>query len=675
MDVSLKLSFLWHMHQPNYVDENGVMHMPWVFLHAIKDYYEMPWLLSKFPKLKATFNLTPTLIRQIRLYEKHGYEKDRFLLLWHREVSTLNAVEKAYLVKICRSAPFETMVKPLERYATLYHKEHFKDNELLDLEVLFLLSWCGNYLKQNCTVVQGLMQKETAYTQKDKEDLLDTLLKFIPQILPLYGTLLQSGQISLSTTPYNHPILPLLIDMQAAAISNPNTVLPKDPLSLKEDAHRQVDKAIELYTEVFGRKPTGLWPAEGAVDEKSLHLYRESGIQWVATDEEILFKTLKRNEKNLSHQCYEYDTVFIAFRDHSLSDSIGFRYRYMSEEEAVKDFMGQLGEIGKQDPDANVFVIVDGENAWEFYRNNAMDFFLTLYDTVSKSRTVTMQSFDEAAEAKRQTLPSLHPGSWIYGTFDTWVGQSEKNRAWELIYQTKRETAASYRKLDKETQAAVDEHFLASECSDWFWWYGEDHYSDFLAEFDMLFRSHLIAVYECCDMPVPSNLYLNIFNERKAVRSQTRPQSPLSVEIDGKESSFYEWLGAGMVDESRMFSTMDGAKRIVQKLYYGENETLMYFRLDVEVEQFLKMYKEITLHFKELPDTIVLPVADHYQQDGLTLVCKDIVEFSIDKKHCQKKSDLHLQLEITDKQNSSEFVPIFGEIEVCFNDYSKNWFI
>jgi len=675
VDVSLKLSFLWHMHQPDYVDEKGIMYMPWVFLHGIKDYYDMPWLLSKFPKLKATFNLTPTLIRQIRLYEKHGYEKDRFLMLLHREVSTLNPEEKGYLVKICRSAPFETMVKPLERYAALYHKEHFEENELLDLEVLFLLSWCGNYLRQNSTVVQRLMPKETAYTQKDKEELLDTLLKFIPQILPFYGTLLQSGKISLSTTPYNHPILPLLIDMQTAAVSNPKTVLPKDPLSLEQDAHRQVDKAIELYTEVFGRKPTGLWPAEGAVDEKSLHLYRDSGIRWVATDEEILFRTLKNNEKNLSHQCYEYDTVFIAFRDHSLSDSIGFRYRYMSEEEAVKDFMGRLGEIGKQDPDANVFVIVDGENAWEFYRNNAMDFFLTLYDAVSKSRTVAMQSFDEAAEAKRQTLPSLHPGSWIYGTFDTWAGQSEKNRAWELIYQTKRETAASYRNLDKDTQAAVDEHFLASECSDWFWWYGEDHFSDFLSEFDMLFRSHLIAAYELCDMPVPTNLYLNIFNERKAVRSQTRPQSPLSVEVDGKESSFYEWLGAGMVDESRMFSTMDGAKRIVQKLYYGENETLMYFRLDVDVEQFLKMYKEVKLHFKELPDVIVLPVADHYEQDGLTLVCKDIVEFSIDKKHCQKKSGLHLQLEITDKQNRSEFVPIFGEIEVCFNDYSKNWFI
>ena len=663
------------MHQPDYEDEQGMMSMPWVFLHAIKDYYEMPWLLSKFPRLKATFNLTPTLIRQIRLYEEHGYEKDRFLLLWRREVPALTPEEKAYLVKICRSTQFETMVKPFGRYAALYHQELLDDNELLDLEVLFMLSWCGNYLRQNSAIVQRMMQKEKDYTQQEKEELLDALVTFIPQILPFYGTLLQNGQISLSTTPYNHPILPLLLDMGTAALSNPGTVLPKDPLTLEEDAEKQVGKAIALYTEVFGEKPTGLWPAEGAVDEKSLHLYRENGIEWVATDEEILFKTLGNNAKSLSHRCYEYDTVFIAFRDHALSDSIGFHYRYMPEKDAVQDFMGRLNEIGEEDPEANVFVIVDGENAWEFYRNNAMDFFLTLYDTVSKSRTVTMQRFDEAAEAERQKLPSLHPGSWIYGTFDTWVGQSEKNRAWELIYQTKRETAASYSTLDKERQAAVDEHFLTSECSDWFWWYGDDHYSEFLEEFDTLFRSHLISVYELCGMQVPSTLYLSIFNERKAVQSQTRPQFPLSAEVDGKVSSFYEWLGAGVVDESKMFSTMDGAKRIVEKLYYGEDESLVYFRLDVDVVQFLERYKEIKVHFKELPDAIVLPVAEHYAQDGLALACGDIVEFSIDKEYCQKKCGLHLQLEITDRQDRSEFVPIFGEIEVCLDDYSQNWFI
>ena len=673
--MSLKLSFLWHMHQPDYVDEEGEMHMPWVFLHAIKDYYEMPWLLSKFPALKATFNLTPTLIRQIRLYEENGYKKDKFLMLWVREVSTLKEAEKKYLIKLCKSAPFETMVKPLQRFAVLYPKEHFDETELQDLEVLFLLAWCGNYLRENSAVVQSLMQKETAYTQSDKEILLDALLKFIPQILPFYGSLLQSGQISLSTTPYNHPILPLLIDMQTAAVSNPQTVLPQNPLSLEEDAGRQVDKAIELYVKVFGQKPTGLWPAEGAVDEKSLHLYREKGIEWVATDESILQKTLKNSEKNLCYHRYEYDSVFIAFRDHPLSDSIGFRYRFMEETDAVGDFMKRLDEIGKQNSDANVFVIVDGENAWEFYRNNAMDFFLKLYNAVSKSRTVSMQRFDDLPKEGRQKLPSLHPGSWIYGTFDTWVGQSEKNRAWELIYQTKRETGPSCRKLDRKTQTVVEEHFLASECSDWFWWYGEDHFSDFLAEFDTLFRSHLIAVYELCGMPVPSNLYLNIFRERNVALSQVKPQFPLLVEVDGTETSFYEWLGAGMVDESKAFSTMDGVKRIVQKLYYGENDTMMYFRLDVNVKQFLSAYKEIKLHFKELPNAIVLPVTDQYQKDGLTLVCKDMVEFAIDKKYCQKKSTLHLQLEITDKQNSSEFVPTFGEIEVCFNDYSKNWFI
>ena len=675
MDVKLKLSFLWHMHQPDYADASGMQRMPWVFLHAIKDYYDMPWMLSHYPNLQATFNLTPTLIRQLKRYEAYGYEKDTFLQQWIQRTETLDEKTKNALIKVCRSAPYDTMVKPLARYAALYKKSNYSAEEMRDLEVLFILAWCGNYLRENEPVVGQMLAKGEGYTEEEKQILMDTLIAFIPKILPFYGMQLQNGRISLSTTPYNHPILPLLIDMHTAAVANPETVLPREPLSLAEDAEKQIEAAVALFQETFGEKPTGFWPAEGAVDTESVHLYSKHGIRWIATDEMLLFKTLGTSDRSLLYRPYRYDDVTVLFRDHPLSDSIGFRYRYLSAVEAVDDFMVQLMQIGKRVPEATVSVILDGENAWEFYPQNGMAFFRGLYERIDNDPSVEMLHFDALLATKSTALETLHPGSWIGGTFDTWVGADEKNRAWELLYQTKRETAETYAKLSSEKKKEVDVHFLAGECSDWFWWYGDDHFSDFLLEFDTLFRSHLMAVYKLCGLSVPPNLYMNIFKQRSASEGRLRPQFPISVEVDGKESSFYEWLGAGKVDDGRLFSTMDGVKRSIRVLYYGENETTLFFRLDTDVKHFLETCKEIRLHFKETDTPVVLPVSAHYDNEGMQLACADFVEFSVDKRYCRQKKKLHLQLELVEADGTTEFVPLFGEIEVCLDDYSKNWFV
>ncbi len=658
------------MHQPDYRDKEGFLQMPWVFLHSIKDYYDMPWLLSLYPSLRATFNITPTLIKQIKIYEKEGYKRDRFLLSWIKDVSKLDRSERAFILKICKSAQFDTMVAPFKRYVELYHLDNYNDIQLRDMEVLFMLSWCGSFLRRDSRVVKRLIKKCRDYSCEDKRELLGELLGFIHKILPFYSSLLEKGQISLSTTPLNHPILPLLLDMKNAKISNPKTVLPKGYISLKDDALDQVDRAIELYKEVFGKNPTGFWPAEGAVDEESLRIYKSRGLKWVATDEAILFKSLGKDKKVLKYKRYVFEDIFIGFRDHYLSDKIGFHYRFIDSTEAVDDFISYVNDTEK---DSNIFVIVDGENAWEFYKNNGYDFFIKLYDELSKNRLIKTKTFDEISSLKSENLKKLHPGSWIYGTFDTWVGHSEKNRAWELIYQTKKDINGC--KIDENKRALIDEHFLASECSDWFWWYGDDHFSDFSEDFDTLFRSHLIDIYKLCSIKPPLDMYVPISRNKEAKLSFTEPKSYIKVKIDGKKSSFFEWLGSGMVDERRTFSTMDGAKGVIDRLFYGEDEEYIYLRLDGDIKRLLKEYETIKIHLKEQQKIISIPIKRIYEDTFIKISINNIVEIGLDKNFYSHKKDIILQLELIGKDKNSEYIPMFRDIKICKEEYLKNWFI
>ncbi|HHH18903.1 MAG TPA: glycoside hydrolase, partial [Campylobacterales bacterium] len=436
---SLNLGFFWHMHQPDYRDSQGVMMMPWVFLHAIKDYYEMPWLLSQHSGLKATFNITAPLIEQINLY-RDPLKHDHFLSLWAKHPSELSSEEKAWFLKICKSTQYETMIKPIAELERLYHLEVMRDAELIDFQVLFLLTWCGNYLRQNDPLIQSLFAQGKGFASSDKAKLLQNLCDFTQEILPFYAQLQAQGVISLATTPYNHPILPLLLDMENAKEANPHTALPDNPMPLREDAIAQVERSIALYQETFGREPTGFWPAEGAVDEASIAIYQERGIRWIATDEAILFRSLGSDNRAQLYRPYRFDGMTIGFRDHGLSDLIGFNYRFKSGEEASRHFMQTVEPIAREQEEATLFIILDGENAWEFFEDNAYDFFTTLYATLSQTPWCKSVTMDEVAGLERYgRLSRVAPGSWIHGNFDTWSGHSEKNRAWELIFQTRRD--------------------------------------------------------------------------------------------------------------------------------------------------------------------------------------------------------------------------------------------
>jgi len=262
---------------------------------------------------------------------------------------------------------------------------------------------------------------------------------------------------------------------------------------------------------VFGQTPTGFWPAEGAVDEKSVELYKSYGIRWIATDEAILFKSLGKKRGQELYKHHHFDNIFIAFRDHVLSDLIAFTFRYWDAKDAAENFILHLRKIGQKEKNPIVSVILDGENAWEFYQNNGYDFFNVLYQRLYKATDCQTVTMDELAKEKpSKKLKHLHPGSWIDGTFDTWVANPQKSKAWELIYQTKEDYRHHIKKLSSKVRSAITNHFLISECSDWFWWYGKDHHSEYAKEFDQLFRNHLIEIYKLMNVAPPKHLFCPI---------------------------------------------------------------------------------------------------------------------------------------------------------------------
>ena len=673
---SLNLSFFWHMHQPDYRGSDGMMQMPWVFLHAIKDYYEMPWLLSKYRSLKASFNITSPLIEQINLYNE-PVENDYFISLWNAEPSQLSDEERGWLIKICKSTQYDTMVKPLEYFDTLYNQENLSDSELLDFEVLFILAWCGNYLRQENSVVKGLFKKGKRFSQDDKRSLLKTLSEFTQTILPFYASLQKDGVISLSTTPYNHPILPLLLDINNAKYANEHTNLPNNPLSLKEDAIEQIESSIELYEKSFGVKPTGLWPAEGAVDEVSVAIYKERGIKWIATDESILFKSIEdKNHSNL-YKPYKYTGVSIGFRDHGLSDLIGFNYRFKAGYEASENFIHSLEPIASELENPLVFVILDGENAWEFFENNAYDFFTSLYGRLSDTpwcKTITM---DEVSNLKDFTvLERLSAGSWINGDFNTWSGHPEKNRAWEYIYQTRRDVDNYRGEISDEIAKKIKFHFLASECSDWFWWYGDDHLTEFASEFDSLFREHLITIYRLLDIQPPSDLFEPIITNKSSVSFLLKPQVPITPMIDGTNSSFFEWLGSGCVDETKLLTTMNRTRGAVEKIYYGQNDTGIFFAFEGDIISLDVSDLKLFITIEETGKKLEFDMNQAYCEERFCMAIADRVEISLDKSHFEDHKTIHFRFEIMRGEKIVQEMPGFGSLLVELDEtYTSNWFI
>lgn len=629
VNEKLYLAIYWHMHQPYYRNKfTGECTLPWVRLHCTKDYYDMPALLESFPSIHQTFNLVPSLMDQIEEYACGG--SDRFLDLSKKPAEELSLEDKIFILHNFFMVNWDNMVEIYPRYSELlrmrgYHtspsqvqeiQRYFTPQDLLDLQVWFNLSWFDPFFQETKPFIKSLIKKDRGFTEEEKIKLLEIQKEIVGDTLSIYKKLQNEGIIEVTTTPYYHPILPLLIDTDCARTALPRINLPANNFSHPEDAEHQIRKAIERYQEFFGQNPRGFWPSEGSVSEEAVLLLAKNGVAWIGTDEGILTNSLGVSiSRDISGECqkptllyqpyfFEKDgqRIYLVFRDHTLSDLFGFIYSKWDAKDAVEDFIKRLKRIKGKLPSGLedgrpplVSIILDGENAWEYYKNDGRDFLMMLYDRLSSEKNIVSCTVSEYLEKypPRQKLPKLFAGSWINSNFAIWIGHEEDNTAWDLLSQTRNELLEYQKNNPDESseklQKAWEEVYIA-EGSDWCWWFGEDHYSGNDEEFDNLFREHLKNVYYFIDKEPPNNLYVPVLRKDKKIKPLAEPRGFITPTIDGEITSYYEWISAGHLDVTRTGGTMHQARSYISDIYYGFNLSNFYLRLDTTVD-----LKDITI--------------------------------------------------------------------------------
>lgn len=620
------LSFLWHQHQPIYKNPlNDVYELPWVRLHAVKDYYDMVSILDEFPKIKININLVPSLLIQLDEYAR-GIAKDIFVEMTLKNAANLTADDKNFILKNFFMANFDHMIAANPRYMQLFQKrgassesgglqkaiDDFKTEDFRDLQTWFNLSWMDPFWRSNDPLIKNLYEKGRNFTEEDKILLIQKHFWICGEIVKKHRQAQDNKQIEVSVTPFYHPILPLLCDTNSARQSMPSVVLP-EKFSHPEDAAFQINSAVKYYEKVFGRKPKGMWPSEGSVSNETAALISESGIKWIATDEAVLYGSKYNIFNGIQPSCSPFKIVKdgrdlnlnIIFRNTNLSDSIGFVYSKWNTEDAVNDFMNKLNAIrnGAGAPEPLINVILDGENCWEYYKNDGWDFLRSLYQRISGDASIETVLIGDYLERfpPSNTIEYLRAGSWIYGNFSIWIGQSEDNEAWNKLHKTRKflvdflEKNPSLKGSPQEKEA-WDNLYIA-EGSDWNWWYGNDHSSGNDDMFDFLFRQRLIKVYNCLGQNADESLYTPIKRSAsKREHSIKPPQSFISPKIDGKKSSYFKWKDAAFCQMGRFGGSMHQVDVIVNSFFYGFDYDYFYLRLDLNNSISLDILKTLTFN-------------------------------------------------------------------------------
>ncbi len=547
----LNLVLLWHMHQPDYRDYvTKEFVLPWVYLHAIKDYTDMAHHLETHPKTKAVINFVPVLLDQLedftRQYATGQVRNPLLRLLATPELEHINSQDRSYVFDSCFLSNHETMLQPYPAYKRLHelynllnkHNEselsYFSGQYLADLLVWYHLAWMGESVRRNNEFIMQLMAKSEGFTCADRLQLFNLIGELIEQLITRYRKLAETGQIEISSTPHYHPLSPLLIDFTSACDSQPDVALPMHsqyPGGRSRVAYH-LASAISTHEQRFHEKPSGIWPAEGALSTPLLKIMADQQCQWSASGEGVLVNSLRASNphKPLSdrnHYLYrpyrvsgEAESVVCFFRDDQLSDLIGFEYSRWFGRDAAENFIHTLERIYHSTPaDENpvVSVILDGENAWESYPYNGyyfLDDLYTLLDDHPFIRTTTYRDYIAALNHTDQisTLSTLTSGSWVYGTFSTWIGDREKNCAWDMLCAAKHsyDLVMQSDRLSEEEKIEASRQLASCESSDWFWWFGDYNPAHSVASFDRLFRQNLMNLYRLLKLPIPAAIMESI---------------------------------------------------------------------------------------------------------------------------------------------------------------------
>lgn len=541
----LNVVLCWHMHQPQYRDLiSGEYQLPWVYLHAIKDYVDMAAHLEAQPGARAVVNFAPILLEQIADYaaQVHGFLtnslaiRDPILAALAQPALPVDAESRIPLIKACLRANETRLIDRFPPYRQLASMArwlidhpagavYLHDQFLADLLVWYHLAWIGETVRRNDLRVRRLMEKEAGYTLHERRELLGIIDELLNGVVARYRALAETGRVELSVTPYAHPILPLMLDIKSAREAMPDAPLPALEHYPNGEARAQshLRKGQAMFRRHFGAAPRGSWPSEGSVSTRTLEVLAHAGFNWTASGEGVLRHTLTRAGQTLDGEkdnwLYRRYTapsgISMFFRDDGLSDLIGFTYANWHADDAVSNFihhLEQIAERSRDHPERVVSIILDGENAWEHYPENGYHFLNALYARLSSHPRLRMATFADCLAAEAAPLPPLVAGSWVYGTFSTWIGSTDKNRGWDMLGEAARAFDAARPRFEAmgRSMERAEEQLAICEGSDWFWWFGDYNPAATVSDFERLFRRHLTNLYQLLGVEPPQYLS-NVF--------------------------------------------------------------------------------------------------------------------------------------------------------------------
>lgn len=618
----LSIAFYWHMHQPVYqLSPTGDFLMPWVRLHAVKDYLDMALWAKKFDKLKLNFNFVPVLINAIINYgENEAHDIHSRLTITPQD--ELTNEDKIFILNNFFDANYQTMILANPEYHRLYQivqssgtedTSIFSNQEYADLMALFNLAWIDPSFKTSNSELKKLVKKGKNYTLEDRIAIIQIQRDIIKKIIPTIRKLIEKNKIEITTSPYYHPILPILLDYKNIK-KNSSPANDLQDLKTDLDAKMQTKMALDRIEEVFGKRPRGVWPSEQCVSAKTLEMLSSLGVEWSLSDEGILANSInfefehdfKGYIKEPYHllKTYKYKTstsdLKMVFRESTIPNLIGFEYQNHNPIATANDLYDRIKVLQSKilsspDNEHLLTIALDGENCWENYLEDGASFLKTLYTLITEDdslETVLLSDYLEKTKEDK-LLPKIASGSWINRNFKLWIDEPVKDIAWTYLKRVRQDFANFVKRepLNPNIELARRELFIC-EGSDWFWWYGEPNDSGRDNIFDFLFRTHLKNVYRYLDLDTPKYLD-DPLSDISTSKPSKYPKSLITPSINGKNvvDENDEWNNAGYIEipdgpvlrESKLFD----------KIRFGNDQNNFYlkFHLNKYIKENLELSK------------------------------------------------------------------------------------
>lgn len=710
----LNIAFIWHFHQPNYQkDYNSDFLLPWVRLHATKDYLDMLKRLDKFPNIKLNFDFSPVLLTSLQKYINGA--KDIHLRLLLKDVKKFGDDEKVFILNNYFDLNYKNMVLKNQYFTELFNKranaknlnlDMFTSQQYADIMANYNLLWVDKIFISDYPELEKLIKKEKNYTLEDRKKIYEIQLDIMKRILKEYKIYQDDNRIEISTSPYYHPLIPLLIDFKNKEIKNYEN-LPVDFKNV-EDAQIQIENAIEKYVEFFGKKPNGMWLSEQCVCPKSASMLASSGIKWSVLDEGILSKTIKKEfvrdfegnlenpfELNVNYRTKSKKPLNILFSDAFFANLLNFVYGNYDSKIAANDMYDKIKIIQSKLQNSPVknhilTIALDGENCWETYENDGDEFLNTLYSLISNDetlQTVLVNDFIENNEA--QKLDNLKSGSWIKRNFDLWIGEPTKNAAWLYLSSVKDDfekfkiKAKKNKKLDEKEKQELDEkiflakrELLIAQGSDWYWWYGEPNESKSDGVFDYLFREHLCNVYRYLNLEIPKYLLIPLTaNPNRPLRN---PAGKICPKLDAKLSNLADWQDAGFIFTPD--NPTSNLARLIKNIYFGYDDSYLYFRFELNKNSARfdheKLNNRIAIYFINKKENIFSPIRFVNRNENIYPILKNQfsteIRFSFDRKtvsklHINRAIKYYLYSRIIPKDSKINYAETL-EVKLSFED-------